>query len=93
MLVSVQENLSFRIRMSCMSAEHRGRGEGHPHAMPHHSPYAIPPPAAYVRNVDFSNTKNRTQLVDGAIHPIVKDTGAALPEGILDMSGQAKRTG
>ena len=78
------------MRMSCMSGEHRG--EGHPDAMPHDSPYAIPPLWAFVRNVDFSNTKNSTQLVDGAIHPIVKDTGTALPEGILCMSGQAKRT-
>ena len=92
MLVSVQENLSFRIRMSCMSAEHRGRGERHPHAMTHHSPYAVLPLWAFMRNVDFSSTKNSTQLVDGAIHPIVKDTGTALPEGIPCMSGQAKRT-
>ena len=78
--------------MPCVAAEHRGRGEGHPYAMTHHSPYAIPPLWAFVRSVDFSNTTNSTQLVDGAIHPIVKDTGTALPEGILDMSGHAKRT-
>ena len=75
-----------------VAAEHCGRGEGHPYAMTHHSPYAVLPLSAFVRTVDFSNTKNRTQLVDGAIHPIVKDTRTALPEGILCMSGQAKRT-
>ena len=78
--------------MPCVAAKHRGGGEGHPYAMPHHSPYAIPPPSAFVRNVVFLGTTNSTQIVDGVIHPIVKDTGTALPEGILDMSGQAKRT-
>ena len=75
-----------------VAAEHRGRGEGHPYAMTHHSPYAVLPLSAFVRTVDFLGTTNSTQLVDGAIHPIVKDTGAALPEGILHVSGQAKRT-
>ena len=78
--------------MPRVAAKHRGGGESRPYALPHHSPYAIPPLSALVRNVVFLGTIDSTQLVDGAIHPIVKDTGTALPEGILDMSGQAKRT-